>query len=59
VKKLLGSQPVVCIAYPDGHALECKRTSLEMDLDQEPATTCSCEAWNRLGNTNEKESLTY
>ena len=58
-KKLLGSQPVVCIAYPDGHALEYERTSPEMELDQEPAITGSCEARNRLGNTKEEKSLTY
>lgn len=42
-KKLLGSQPVVCIANSEGHALEYERTFLEMELDQEPAI-CFCEA---------------
>lgn len=37
------AQPVLCTAYPDGHALEYEQPSLEMDLDQEPAIICSCE----------------
>lgn len=43
-EKLLGSQHEVCIVYTDDRALAYERTFPEMDLDQEPAITSSCEA---------------